>query len=125
MKRAALVVLLVLLASVAMMPGPAAAGDNDAAIYTEDILDDDGYNFGINFYIDNLTDSQLYVVTVIAYRENVVGNVLNGVLLLGPHEKGALIGSFIADDISQPWGANIRSYWAPCLEDLEVPPQKQ
>jgi len=32
MKRAALVVLLVLLTSVATMPGPAAAGDNDAAI---------------------------------------------------------------------------------------------
>jgi hypothetical protein len=125
MKKAALVILLVLLASVGIIPGRAAAGENDAAIYTEDMLDDDGYNFGVNFYIDNLTDSQLYVVTVIAYRENVVGNVLNGVLLLGPHEKGALIGSFIADDINQPWGANIRSYWAPCPEDLEVPPQKQ
>jgi hypothetical protein len=121
MRKAALVIMLAAIASVAVMPGPAGAGDNDAVIHSEDILDDDGYNYGINFYIDNLTDSRLYVVTVITYRENVVGNVLNGVLLLGPHEKGALVGSFTADDISRPWGANIRAYWNPCLENLEVP----
>ncbi len=123
MKKAALVILLVSIALVAPMLGRANADENDATIYTEDVLDDDGYNYGVNFYINNNTDTELYVVAVVAYKENVVGNVLYGVLLMDPHEKGALIGSFIAVDISEPWGANIRAYWADCPENLEVPPQ--
>lgn len=124
MRKTGLVILLALLALAAPMLGRAGAGENDAIITTEDILDEDGYNYGINFYIDNTTDSELYVVVVIAYRENVIGNVLDGVLLLEPYEKGALIGSFIAAEISEPWGANIRAYWAACPEEIELPPRQ-
>jgi methyl coenzyme M reductase alpha subunit len=123
MIKTAFVILMASIVLIAPMSGPAGAGDYDAAIYTEDLRDDDGYNYGVVFYIDNATDAELYVVVVITHKENVAGNVFNGILLLEPYEKGALIGSFIAVDIGEPWGANIRAYWAPCPEDLEIPPQ--
>jgi hypothetical protein len=123
MTKTVLVILLAVIALIAPMRGRAVSGDYDAAVYTEDLMDDNGYNYGVVFYIDNVTNAELYVVVVVTHKENVVGNVLEGVLLLEPYEKGALIGSFIAVDISEPWGANIRAYWADCPENLEIPPQ--
>jgi len=110
MKKAVLVLLLASAALIFTMAGSANAGDNDAIVTTEDIVDDDGYNYGINFYIDNTTNAELYFVVVVTFKENLVGNVLDGILVLHPYEKGALIGSFIAADIGAPWGANIRAY---------------
>ncbi len=123
MKRTALIIVLVSIVLIAPMAGLSVAGDYDALVYTEDLVDDNGYNFGVVFYIDNTTNAELYVVVVVTHKENVVGNIVEGVMLLEPYEKGALIGSFIAVDISEPWGANIRAYWADCPENLEVPQQ--
>ncbi|MBN2223188.1 MAG: hypothetical protein JW765_00780 [Deltaproteobacteria bacterium] len=80
MKKIAFTIVLVLVALVALMLGRANAGD--ISLYSEGLVDSDGYKYGVNFYADNNTGADLYAVVYITSQENVNGDCVYGMILL-------------------------------------------
>jgi len=120
MKKFGFAVLLVMVAMVAPMLGSAVA--QDYSVYNEDLYDSDGYNYGVNFYVDNYTGSELYVNAYITSQENVNGDCIYGTLLLAPYETGAMVGSFVTADYNYSWSVNIETNAAFSPETLAAPP---
>ena len=63
----------------------------------------------VTFYVDNNCDVRMCVSARVTARSNVNGDVISGVLLMQPQEKGAAIGSFASADTSLGWSVNIET----------------
>jgi hypothetical protein len=119
-KRIRLMTLLVSTLLVALMIGRAYA--DDLSLYSQDLYDSDGYNYGVDFYVNNNTGADLYAVVYITSRENVNGDCVYGMILLAPNETGVRVGSFIVADDSQPWSVYVQANYGASPEQVEAPP---
>lgn len=63
----------------------------------------------VTFYVDNNCDVRMCVSARVTARSNVNGDVISGVLLMQPQEKGAAVGSFVSADTSLGWSINIET----------------
>jgi len=75
------------------------------------LTDSDGYNYGVNWYVNSTVNDVVCVVPYVIVAENVNGQVTEGPLLLQPNEKNVNIGQYISADQSQPWRSNVGAKW--------------
>ena len=120
MKKTAFTIVLVIITLVALMLGRANAGD--ISLYGEDLYDSEGYNYGVNYYADNNTGSDLYAVVYITSQENVNGDCVYGMILLAPYESHVLVGSFATADYDYGWSVNISANYGSSPEQVDAPP---
>ena len=113
MKKKVFVLAFLLLSTAAMLFATNALSDGNAmSVYGEYRSDNTGYNYGIDFYVDNNTGTPLYVFVCITSRENVTGDKAHGVFIVNPYEKHVRVASFISTDQRYAWSVNIRAHWA-------------
>ena len=64
----------------------------------------------VTFYVDNNCDVRMCVSARVTARSNVNGDVVSGVILMQPQEKGASVGSFASADTTLGWSINIETF---------------
>src|SRR6185436_8277510 len=92
----------------------AARADGDVTVYFEYLTDNEGYNYGANWYVSTTSNQQVCVYPYVTEATNVNGSVVAGPVLLQPHESRVSIGQYIAADQSQPWSSNVTGKWKEC-----------
>ncbi len=90
---------------------PSARAEENVTVYGEYLTDSDGYNYGVDYFVDSGVNAQIYVAPYIIARENVTGSIISGVLLMEPNEKHVRIGSFISSDRSKAWSVTVGAKW--------------
>jgi hypothetical protein len=112
MKKLLLIALLLLL----MAAVPSGAGSRGSVVEEnvyvtfEYLTDDEGYNYGANYFLNSTVDDTVCAVPKVDNQDNVDGDVASPVLLQ-PNESHVLIGSFRVRDNSQPWSVNVSARW--------------
>ncbi len=89
----------------------AALADGNVTVRGEYLTDGDGYNYGVNWYLDSNVPNQVCVTPYVTDATNVVGSVTSGPVLMQPNETGVNIGQYISADHSQPWSSNVSAKW--------------
>jgi hypothetical protein len=92
----------------------AARADGDVTVYFEYLTDNDGYNYGANWYLSSTSNQRACVYPSVVEAVNVNGSVVSGPVLLQPGEQRVSIGQYIAADQSQPWSSNVTAKWKEC-----------
>ena len=90
---------------------PNARAEENVIVYGEYLTDSDGYDYGVDYFVDSGVNAQIYVAPYIIARENVTGSLISGVLLMEPNEIHVRIGSFISSDHSKPWSVTVGAKW--------------
>jgi hypothetical protein len=71
------------------------------------LTDSDGYNYGMEFFLDSTVNETVCSYPRIASQDNVNGSVTPGPVLLKANESHFAIGSFISADHSKPWSVEV------------------
>lgn len=103
--------LIIVFLAVALLLSSIAQAEGNVIVYGEYLTDSSGYNYGADFFVDSSVDVQIYVKPYIYSHENVIGDVITGILLMQPNEKHVRIGSFISKDRTKPWSVEVRAKW--------------
>jgi len=98
---------------------------NGMSVYGENKYDSSGYNYGVDFYVDNNTNVPLYAFVCIESRQNVNGDKAHGVFIINPYEKHVRVASFISANQNYAWSVDIRVYWAADSTQLPYVPNCQ
>jgi hypothetical protein len=93
---------------------PVRADVDAVRVDSENLVDSDGWNYGVNFFVTNLLNEQICVYPEITSQQNVTGSVVQGPVLLQPNDTHVAVGSFIAADSGQAWSVNIVAHPARC-----------
>ena len=75
------------------------------------LSDSDGYNYGVNWYLNSSVSTAICVSPYVIEATNVTGSVTPGPVLMQPYEKNVSIGQYISADRSQGWSSNIGAKW--------------
>jgi hypothetical protein len=104
------------LATAAMLWGASAAtaDDENIKVYGTYLTDSDGYDYGVNWYLDSTVNAQTCVYPTVTEQTNVNGSVTAGPVILQANETGFSIGQFVAADQSQGWASNVSAKWQKC-----------
>jgi hypothetical protein len=114
MSRAAAVLFSALMAlALALASWDRAAAQPEGNVSVEGIYltDSDGYNYGVNWYLNSSVNSVVCVFPNVIEAQNVTGQITEGPVLLQPYEKNVNIGQHISADRSQPWRSNVGAKW--------------
>jgi hypothetical protein len=123
MKKISLVLAFLLVSTAAMLFATNALSNSDAmSVYGEYKTDNTGYQYGIDFYVDNNTGTPLYVFVCITSRDNVTGDKAHGVFIVNPYEKHVRVASFISSNRNNAWSVNIRAHYASDERNLPYVP---
>jgi hypothetical protein len=105
LRNAALAALFVLAGTTATF------ADENVSVRGEYLTDSDGYNYGVNWYLDSTVSTQVCVMPYVTDATNVNGSVTPGPVLMQPNETGVNIGQYISADQSKPWSSNVAAKW--------------
>ncbi len=110
MQRAWLIPLLLLLTIAGTTPQAAIATEytDNLTITNQDLLDDDGWNYGVRFLVTNGYAERVCVYARIYSAQNVYGDVIHGPLLLQPYESNIAVGTFQAAEYGEAWNVHIQ-----------------
>jgi|GEM_PF-3074355 len=102
-----------LLTAVLMFSGakPAPKPEETVVVSGDYLTDDTGYNYGVNYFLDSYVNGQTYVYPYVISKNNVIGSIVSGPVLMQPNEKHVGIGSFIINDRSKGWSTNVGAKW--------------
>lgn len=100
------------LAMMFLLAGATAAfADQNVSVRGVYLTDSDGYNYGVNWYLDSTVSAQTCVMPYVIEATNVNGSVTPGPVLMQPNETGVNIGQYISADQSKPWSSNVGAKW--------------
>lgn len=110
MKRVRYVVFLAaLVVLIGLMPSISHA--SSAVTVTDQYLQDsDGWDYGVNFFINNNTEHYIYVTMSVDSSNNVVGAVPRGAIYMAPYEKHVSAGSFKCRVNKKAWSVSVRAH---------------
>lgn len=86
-------ILLVALLALFLWPASLSAEDG-YVIYSEEVYMGRTVNDGLDYYVDNHSDSSLCLEPFIVESHNVAGEWVSDIIVVPPHAKHLLIGSF-------------------------------
>ena len=84
---------LALLSLLALVPATA-QGDDTYLIYSEEVYMGRTVNDGLNYYADNNSDRAICIEPFVVESHNVDGDWVNDIVVVPPHGKHVLLGSF-------------------------------
>jgi hypothetical protein len=73
------------------------------------LTDDNGWSYGMNFYVSNSASVQACIYPTVTEANNVTGQVTSGPMLLQPGEGSVNIGQYIAAAYGEAWAVAVEA----------------
>lgn len=88
-----------------------ASVEENVYVNFEYLTDDQGNNYGANYFLSSNINTTVWVYPYIYSQENVYGSVTSGPVLMQANESHFSIGSFICADRNKAWSVNVQAKW--------------